>query len=190
LAPSALGVAYVAVPYCLGLAAVGAPPGLGDAVFCAGLFALFVARINLKDFRDRRGDALYGRPTLLLRFGKETTCAVSLAALLLGNGLVLGALEPPLGVAVVLELFVIAIAWMLRDLRSAPEGRAEQVAIGIGAKMGNGLLLTALGSLLLVDAGAPAGDRVLFAAVLAAAFAVSFATLVRRPDRAVLGYKG
>ena len=55
---------------------------------------LFVARIVLKDFRDREGDALYGKPTLLLRFGKDATCAVSLAALLAGNCLLLGRAAP------------------------------------------------------------------------------------------------
>jgi 4-hydroxybenzoate polyprenyltransferase len=190
LAPSSLGVAYVLVPYGLGVAAVGSVPDGGDVVFCAGLFALFVTRINLKDFRDRRGDALYGRPTLLLRFGKDATCGVSLITLLVGNVFLVVALDPPLAVAAILELFVLAIAWMLRSLRTAAEGRAEQVAIGIGAKMGNGLLLTALGWLLLAGSGAPTRDRILFLGVLAGAFAVSFAKLVQSPERAVLGYKG
>ena len=115
---------------------------------------------------------------------------MSLVALLVGNVLLVGALHPPLAVAAVLQLFVLAIAWMLRGLRTAAEGRAEQVAIGIGAKMGNGLLLTVLGWLLLAGSGAPTGDRTLFVGLLAGAFAVSFAKLVRSPERAVLGYKG
>src|SRR5439155_15971075 len=120
LAPLVLGIAYVGVPYELGTLAAG---GHVDFTFAAALFALFVARINLKDFRDRRGDALYGRPTLLLRFGKDVTCLVSLLALIVGNALLLSALEPPVAVAATLQLYVLAIASMLLSLREASEGR-------------------------------------------------------------------
>jgi 4-hydroxybenzoate polyprenyltransferase len=190
LAPVVLAFAYVAVPYGLGLAAVGGSPATRDLTFCAALMLLFLARINLKDFRDRRGDALYGRPTLLLRYGKTVTCAVSLAALLAGNVLLFAALAPPIGLALVLETFFAAVAWTLHALWRAPEGRLEQVAIGIGAKMGNGLLLAVLGWLLLTNAGAPPLDRFMFVLVLGAAFGLAFAALVRSPERAIIGYKG
>ena len=42
-----------------------------DGLLAASLMAFVLARINLKDFRDRTGDALYGRPTFLLRFGRS-----------------------------------------------------------------------------------------------------------------------
>jgi 4-hydroxybenzoate polyprenyltransferase len=190
LAPVVLAFAYVAVPYGLGVsAAAGFAPG-SDVVFCLALMALFLARINLKDFRDRRGDALYGRPTLLLRFGKDVTCAVSLAALVAGNVLLFVAVEAPPELALVLETFFVAIAWALHALWRAPEGRAEQIAIGIGAKSGNGLLLTVLAWLVLTAAGAPPADRLLFTLLLASAFTFAFAALVRSPERAVIGYKG
>ena len=69
-----------------------------------------------EDFRDRRGDAAYGRPTLLLRFDKRTTCLVSAAALVGGNVLLLAYLRPSLVVFLVLEGFVAAIASRLRAL--------------------------------------------------------------------------
>ena len=190
LAPAILSVAYVAVPYGLGVSAAAGAATRSDAVFCAALMALFLARINLKDFRDRRGDAMYGRPTLLLRFGKTATCAVSLVALIVGNALLFAALSPSVAVALVFETFFLAVAWSLHALWRAPEGRMEQVAIGIGAKMGNGVLLTVLGWLVLAHAGAPAVDRLLFVLVLGAAFGFAFATLVRSPERAIIGYKG
>jgi 4-hydroxybenzoate polyprenyltransferase len=190
LAPLVLSFAYVAVPYGLGVVAVSGTPGSADLTFCAALMLLFLARINLKDFRDRRGDALYGRPTLLLRYGKSVTCAVSLVALVVGNALLLAVLSPPVVIGLVLETLFLAIAWSLHALWRAREGRMEQVAIGIGAKMGNGLLLSVLGWLVLIDAEAPLADRAVFVLVLASAFAIAFATLVRSPDRAVIGYKG
>lgn len=190
LAPVVLALAYVAVPYGLGLVAAGASPGVDDAVFCVALMLLFLARINLKDFRDRRGDALYGRPTLLLRFGKDVTCAVSFAALVLGNVLLFAGVGAPPELALLLETFFLAIGWALYALWRAPEGRVEQVAIGIGARSGNGLLLTVLAWLVLTAAGAPPVDRLLFTLFLATAFGFAFATLVRSPERAVIGYKG
>ena len=187
LAPLVLGIAYVGVPYELGTLAAG---GHVDFTFAAALFALFVARINLKDFRDRRGDALYGRRTLLLRFGKDVTCLVSLLALIAGNALLLAALEPPVAVAATLQLYVLAIASMLLSLREAPQGRLEQVAIGLGARMGNGLLIAVLAWLILQGRGAGLADQVVLQLALLGAFGVGFVTLARRPDDVVLGYKG
>jgi len=189
-APVVLSAAYVLVPYALGLALVGAAPTRWDVLFCGGLFSLFVARINLKDFRDRDGDAVYGKPTLLLRFGKGVTCAVSLAALLAGNALLLVALRPALPLALIIEFFVLAILAMLRRLFLASDRRLEQVAIGVGAKMGNGLLITVLGLLALAEQGAALGDRVIFSVVLLVVYATAFTTLVRHPEQVVLGYKG
>jgi homogentisate phytyltransferase/homogentisate geranylgeranyltransferase len=189
LAPAVLGVAYVLVPYALGLVIAGAHPGEKDAVFAAALYSMFVARITLKDFRDRHGDALYGRPTLLLRFGKRATCRVSFAALSVGAALLLVVLPSAL-LRFVAAAFLLAIAGQLVVLARASSGRDEQVAIGLGAKLGNGLLLVVLAWLVLAAEEAPAGDRLFFTVVLATAYAASFVMLVRSPERAVIGYKG
>jgi 4-hydroxybenzoate polyprenyltransferase len=190
LAPLVLGLAYVLVPYGFGVVARRAPLERGDAIFATALFALFVARITLKDFRDREGDALYGKPTLLLRFGKSATCLVSLITLALGDVLVLVFLRPPFLVAVIVQGFVLAIASRLHALWRATDSRTEQLAIGIGARMGNGLLLTLLAWLLLTARQASVQERTALTAVLASAFALSFLALVSRPDQAVIGYKG
>ena len=190
LAPLALAVAYVLVPYVLGLVAADARATRADALFASALFALFVARIVLKDFRDREGDTRYGKPTLLLRFGKTSTCVVSAGALFVGNALLLAAVAPPPLIAIVLELFVAAIAWMLYSLWRATDERAEQLAIGIGAKAGNGLLIATLGWLIVVDRGASHAEQLGVVASVAGAFALSFFTLIARPDEAVIAYKG
>jgi len=187
-APALLGVAYVVVTYALGVVAAGGPlaPVLGRRP--VALYLLFLARIVLKDFRDREGDARYGKPTLLLRFGKTATCGVSLVALVAAD-VVLG-VSFAVPFAIVAQLFVAAIALMLVRLWRAEDPRAEQVAIGIGARIGNGLLLGALAWLLLAAHGAPPSETVGFEAVLAALFLGSSASLALRPQDAVLGYKG
>lgn len=190
LAPAALGVAYVLIPYGFGLVAAGASPRPADAVFAGSLYALFLARINLKDFRDREGDARYGRPTLLLRVGKRATCGVSGAALVAGDALLLVALRPVPVVALLLQVFVGAVGWQLRALWSAAGARPEQVAIGIGARVGNGLLIAVLGTLILRHQGATTADQTVFAAALTALFGAGFWTLASRPDEVLIGYKG
>jgi 4-hydroxybenzoate polyprenyltransferase len=190
LAPVALAIAYVLLPYLLGVAMSGSAFGADDALFSGGLFALFVARINLKDFRDRDGDASYGKPTLLIRFGKQTTCLLSLVALSAGNLLLLAALEPSWFIALLMQCFVAAIGYMLLTLWRADERRSEQIAIGTGARMGNGFLILVLGLLVLEARGASPQDELFFALSLTLLFALGFLALTSRPDQVVIGYKG
>jgi 4-hydroxybenzoate polyprenyltransferase len=190
LAPLALAAAYVLVPYGLGAIAAGRKFVVVDAWLASALFALFLARIVLKDYRDRAGDAAYGKPTLLLRFGSDATCAASLGALVAGNVLLLAALRPPLLVALALETLFVGVALLLWRLHGATDGREEQVAIGLGARLGNGVLLGVLSWLVLGAEGASDGVRAAFAWTLAALFGASVAALAARPERVVIGYKG
>ena len=57
LAPLALALAYVVLPYALGVHIAGRGWDRRDVPLVGGLFVLFVARIVLKDLRDRLGDA-------------------------------------------------------------------------------------------------------------------------------------
>jgi 4-hydroxybenzoate polyprenyltransferase len=189
LAPLLLSVAYVPVPFALGALAAGR--GLdGSAAFVAALAALFLARILLKDYRDRAGDARYGKPTLLLRFGSMVTCTASLAALLAANVLLVAALHPPPALAVPLEALLAGVALMLRRLHRARDSREEQVAIGLGARLGNGILLCLLAWLVLGGEEASEPARAAFVCGLAALFLGSTAALAARPERVVIGYKG
>jgi 4-hydroxybenzoate polyprenyltransferase len=190
LAPLLLALAYVPVPYALGAIAAGRTLGRSDSWFVATLGALFLARILLKDFRDRPGDARYGKPTLLLRFGARTTCAASFAALVTADVLLVAALRPPLALVLPLELLLIAVAAMLLRLARAADSREEQIAIGLGARLGNGLLLCVLAWLVLGGEDATDEARAALVWALTAAFLASTAALAARPERVVIGYKG
>jgi 4-hydroxybenzoate polyprenyltransferase len=190
LAPLALAVAYVLVPFALGALATERTLERRDAWLMGALLALFVARIVLKDYRDRRGDTAVGKPTVLLRFGSTATCAVSLAALLVGASLLLVALRPQPPVAAALLALLTGSAVMLRRLREAPDSRAEQVAIGLGARLGNGVLLVVLAVLLLRGEDASPAASAAFACLVAAVVGGSVAALASRPERVVIGYKG
>jgi 4-hydroxybenzoate polyprenyltransferase len=184
-----LAAAYVAIPYALGLAAVGARAGRSDVLLCGGALALFLARIVLKDFRDREGDARFGKPTLLLRFGKRATVTMSAVALAVGSSVLVAYLHEP-ALVLLLELYTAAAASMLLRLLRVDGPREEQVAIGIGARMGNGLVLTVLTWLALTAHATPSPQRLLVVYTLGTVFATGLVVLVRRPEQAVVGYKG
>jgi 4-hydroxybenzoate polyprenyltransferase len=187
-APLALGGGYVIVPFFLGVVAAGGPAGSTPLTLLLGLYSLFVARIVLKDFRDRAGDARYGKPTLMLRRGKTATCAVSLLALVAADGFLAASVSPTL--IGILQVFLAGIAWMLWRLWREDDARAEQVAIGIGARLGNGLLLSLLAWSMLDARGAATAETTSFVAALAALVLGSSVALALRPEQAVIGYKG
>jgi 4-hydroxybenzoate polyprenyltransferase len=187
-APLSLGAAYVLIPYGLGIVAAGGSLHDAWSALPCALFLLFCARIVLKDFRDRAGDALYGKPTVLLRFGKTATCALSLSALIGGDAVFAVALAPVLVLFV--QPFVLAIALMLWTLWRAEESLAEQVAIGIGARMGNGLLLCVLAWLVVDASGASVAQASILATGLSGLFCLSFLMLAARPAEVLIGYKG
>ena len=190
LAPLLLSVAYVPVPFALGVLASGRQPGRGDAWLAAALSALFLARIVLKDYRDRTGDARYRKPTLLLRFGSTATCAASFGALVVANVLLVVAVRPPLALALPLEALLVAVAVLLRRLHGARDPREEQIAIGLGARLGNGVLICLFAWLVLGGEGATDAARAAIVCGLAGLFLGSTAALAARPERVVIGYKG
>lgn len=187
-APLVLAVAYVLVPTGLGVVAVGGRLDSVVSVFTGALLLLFCARIVLKDFRDRLGDAQFGKPTLLLRYGKAATCSVSAGALAGADVLLIVALDP--APAALVQPFVGAIAAMLWRLWRSGVPHEEQVAIGVGARMGNGLLLTVLAWLVVVGGGGSQANAFAVAASIAAVFFVSFAAVLRAPGEIAIGYKG
>ncbi|HEY7042814.1 MAG TPA: UbiA family prenyltransferase [Nocardioidaceae bacterium] len=184
-----LTLAYVAAPYLHGLALAGVLPSTADLAFAGGLCCLFCSRILLKDFRDRAGDAAHGKPTLALRFGKPVTCAIAFVALVVGSVLVASALKAPLP-AVAVVGFGGCVGRQLWALVRAPDHRSEQVAIGIGARMGNGLLICLLAWLLLEAQGAAAATTCGVVTVIGLLYAATYVTLVRHPDEVLVGYKG
>jgi 4-hydroxybenzoate polyprenyltransferase len=189
LAPIALSAAYVVVPYWLGVTLTGGEVRAADVPILVGLFVLFSARIVLKDFRDRLGDERYGKPTLLFRLGKRATCRFSIAGAVAGSAILIVAVAPDAVVAALLCLPVAAIVWMLRRLATDPEGREEQVSIGLAARAGNCLLISLLAILLLEADRATGSEIAVTVACIIAAFAAAFVGPARHPDTVRIGYK-
>jgi 4-hydroxybenzoate polyprenyltransferase len=189
LAPIALALAYVAIPYALGVSIAGNGWDGRDVPLVSGLFVLFVARIVLKDFRDRLGDRVFGKPTLLLRLGKRATCIVSVTGAALGTAIIIAGLRVEAPVAAMLGVCGIGIGWMLIRLARTHDPRLEQVAIGIAARAGNGLLILTLAFLLLQADGADDRTIVTILGCVLGVFAVSFLDAALHPERVRIGYK-
>jgi len=190
LAPLTLAVAYVGIPYWVGVVAVGERLGTSDLPLMLALYLLFAGRIILKDFRDREGDAAFGKPTFLLKYGKRATCLLSLCAVCAGDALLVVSLSDRWWLAVLLQPYIASIAIMLHRLYRMNSRKDEQLSIGVGAKMGNGLLLTLLGALILSNQGADWATQLIFGLALTGLYTLNFVDVVRHPDRAVIGYKG
>jgi hypothetical protein len=90
----------------------------------------------------------------------------------------------------IVSLFAAVILSMLWRLWRTSDLREEQIAIGLGAKMGNGLLVCTLAWLVLQAEGAPEGMRVLALAFLALVYGSVFLSLTGRPDDIEITYKG
>jgi 4-hydroxybenzoate polyprenyltransferase len=190
LAPLTLAVAYVGIPYWAGVVVVGESLQTADLPLLTALYLLFAGRIILKDFRDREGDAAFGKPTFLLKYGKRATCLASLCALCSGDALLIASLADRWWLAALLQLYIVSIAIMLFRLYRVSSSKDEQLSIGVGARMGNGLLVTLLGTLILSNQGADWTTQFIFGLALTALYTLNFIDFLRHPERAIIGYKG
>jgi len=169
-----LAFAYVALPYGIGLASAGGSVTALDARAVAAFMVLFAGRMLLKDFRDRAGDAAFGKRTFLLAYGKRATLLTVFLCVIVGDALLLTALPASAPLLIVTETYFAAIAYELYRLRRAKENAAELVAIARGARMGNAVVLTWLGYLSLEAAGGAESERAVFAVVMAAMFWLAY----------------
>ncbi len=190
-APIVLGFAYVVLPYGIGLAASGLPPSQLDASVKACFVVLFMGRMLLKDFRDKQGDAAFGKRTFLLTYGKSPTLALTLGCIVVGDALLVTVAPPNPWLILVLESYFAGIAFQLYRLWVADESLAERLAIALGARMGNAVVLTLLGFLLLDASGAPAAEQAVFVVAVGGMFWFAFAYLtLRQREGALAGYRG
>jgi 4-hydroxybenzoate polyprenyltransferase len=190
LAPLTLAVAYVGIPYWAGVVVVGESLQTTDLPLLTALYLLFAGRIILKDFRDREGDAAFGKPTFLLKYGKKSTCLASLCALSAGDALLVESLADRWWLAALVQLYIVSIAIMLFRLYRVSNRKDEQLSIGVGGRMGNGLLVTLLGTLILSNQGADWTTQFIFGLALTALYTLNFIDFLRHPERAIIGYKG
>ena len=182
LASLLLPACYVAVPYLLGLIAGGqaeSRPGSlvrpADLALLGGLYLGFTGRILLKDFRDVRGDALFGKRTFLVRRGRGPTCAVSACFWTAGTCLILLTVRHLTPALLVAEAACNAAALgLLHHLARDRGPRRDELLISAIAIVGRGMIVILAAHLSMTDAG----WSVLRASLVIAALTVLTAGLV------------
>lgn len=189
-APLVLAFAYVVLPYGIGLAAAGLRPHALDVRVMACFVVLFVGRMLLKDFRDRVGDAAFGKRTFLLAYGKPATLGLTLFCVLAGDALLLTVLPANVVLILAVEGYFAGVGFQLYRLWIAADPLAERMAIALGARMGNAVVLTLLGFLLLTASGAAAAELAVFVIAIAAVFWFGFAYVSLKPQEALAAYRG
>ncbi len=168
LASLLLPACYVAVPFLLGLLAVR--PGIrpADLALLGGLYLGFIGRILLKDFRDVRGDALFGKRTFLVRHGRRWTCAFSGCCWAAGTAVIMTAVRQPTpALLVALAGCAVAALGLLWVLAGDPGVRREELVISAIAIIGRGMVLVLLAHLAMTDVHWSAGLSSLMIAGLA-----------------------
>jgi cobalamin synthase len=115
---------------------------------------------------------------------------VSLLAVCSGDALLIVTLANWWWLAALLQLYVMDVIVMLYRLYRVSSRRDEQLSIGVGAKMGNGLLTTLLGVLTLASYGADWMMQLTFSLALTAIYLINFIDFLCHPDQAIIGYKG
>ncbi len=156
LASLLLPGAYVAVPFLVGAYSAGPTLTPRELTVMGGLYIGFIGRILLKDFRDVRGDALFGKRTFLVRHGRRPTCALSLVCWLTGS-LVLAAIGPGSPALVMAYgAFALVAVLLLRALSSAQGARRDEKLIAALAIVGRGTVLVLLAGLDMASAHWPA----------------------------------
>jgi len=153
LASLLLPAGYVAVPFLVGVLSVRDSVAQADWILLGGLYVGFIGRILLKDFRDVRGDALFGKRTFLVRYGRKCTCAISAVCWVIG----LAALAGVRGVSfalVVSYVAHIAIALTLLRCLSVDRGpRRDESLVAAIALAGRGMIVTVIAHLTLLASG-------------------------------------
>lgn len=179
-----LPAGYVAFPYLVGIFTVQESISVEQLILLAGLWVSFIGRILLKDFRDVKGDALFGKRTFLLRHGRRATCLVSAACWVAGAAslLLLVPLASPVLAGFV--VFVAAALYGLRELAKEASRFEEWAIVAAIAMIGRGMAVTLLAHYSMLDLGHPAINRIAVTAALTGLFTWVSGTILheRRPS--------
>jgi 4-hydroxybenzoate polyprenyltransferase len=144
LAPLLLPAGYVGVPFVLGLTAARPSVHTADVVLLGGLYLGFIGRIVLKDFRDVRGDALYGKRTFLVRHGRAWTCAFSGVCWVAGLVALAGVRGTTGTLAVVYAVELAGALVLLRLLARSTAPKRDEALVAAIAIVGRGMVVTLL----------------------------------------------
>ncbi len=176
-----LAVGYAVIPFVAGADAVRGYLGGGDVLIVAALYLMLMSRMYLKDLRDRRGDAAMGKATIVLRFGKPVAVRLSAMSLVAGLCLFVAALSAHPAALAATPACAAAVALVMRRLQGTRRLSQEVILVALGARMGNGLLLTTIAVMILSAAGADVVTLAVAAVMFSAPFVMTLQMYVADP---------
>jgi len=185
-----LPLGYVALPFLVGALSVGPAITRPQLVLMAGLYATFIGRILLKDFRDVRVVSQFGKMTFLLRHGRTATCLASAVCWTVGTASLL-ALVPIRSILVL--VFAAYLGCALQGLRrleaadgaSIPTSNPEQVIIGSIASVGRAMAISLLAHFTMLHDGWTPLSRAVVTTAIALLFICMYSTIASKRDTAV-----
>lgn len=140
LSPVTLSATYSFVPFVFGYAASAQTAGFSWMLALALYFG-FLARLLLKDFRDVKGDAKFGKRTFLLEYGSKATCAASGTAAVVSLILIIMSINFSLGASIILIVGNLIVVRQLIRLTSTEQLSRQTRLISTTAKIGNSSIL-------------------------------------------------
>lgn len=143
---------YVAVPFLTGFFSAGAAFTSSTAIILGGVYIGFIGRILLKDFRDVRGDALFGKRTFVVRYGRRTTCAASAVCLFVGNVALVGVRAHTVALLTANLALTATTIWLLFRLAREGGARRDEWIISAIAILGRGMVVSLLAHVSLAHA--------------------------------------
>lgn len=155
LAPLVLPFGFVAVPYLDAVLATTHRITAPDLALLAGLYLGFVGRIILKDFRDVKGDALFGKRTFLVRHGRVRTCVTSGIFWIAGSGAVLAVRDVTPQLVFTYAVQVGMAVWLLTLLARCTARRREDAIITAMVLVGRMQLVVVVAHVALLLRGVP-----------------------------------
>jgi len=186
LAAALLPAGYVAVPFLVGALATDPAVGIGQLAVLPGLYVVFMGRILLKDFRDEKGDALFGKRTFLVRHGRGATCTFSAGCWCAGAVAVLAGAPQRTAVVVPVTALLLCVLHGLSRVGADDGPDVDETAIAAIALAGRGLGVVLLAHLTMLEQGwatTPAtGVLVALTALFAAAY-VDVVAMTRSASR-------
>ncbi len=180
LAPLLLPAGYVAFPYLIGAWSLGESITHDGWLLLLALYVSFIGRIILKDFRDVKGDAAFGKRTFILRHGRKATCLASAFCLTAGS-LILATIVPYRAEVLVPLLALLGCSLSgLRLLYAAHGRKREQIIIGSIVKAASGAVIIVLAVILMGNDHRSLLQQNIAAVVLGSLFAAMFLDTMTR----------
>ncbi len=173
-----LPACYVAVPFLLATFSVRPSMGWRQGGLLAGLYLGFIGRIVLKDFRDVRGDALFGKRTFLVRHGRRPTVVFSAVFMTMGTGVIIAVNGRSIVWALLYMALLAPALVVLRALATSGGHRRDENLISASAILGRGIVVLLLMHL---ETAGPGWKAV--SAAIAASFVVVTVGQARRMIR-------